>query len=571
LIRTVATVALADRAARDPALVGVKAAQLAAATGAGLPVLPGWVIPLEASSDAVARGVGVLEGRSGGPAAYLAAMESAMPVDLAEELFLRAASEDRLLVVRSSTLLDDDGRWSGAFTSYLGVGASDLATAVRGCWASGFSTDALARCRETGIEVETLRIGVLVQPFLAFEVGGTARVLRDGTVVVTAAPGGPAGVVGGRGGLEVIVGVDRRVLEALEGAIRASTVDAAAALARRAVEVFGAGVIEWGAMGDDISLLQVGRTPPERAAVARPSRPVTIPVRIPAEAERLARLVTAFPGPLGDDLVLPWSLGSGDVPEAERIEVDDPGSALREARATGSELAAEVWKTSSAGAQERAAAVSRLLLEGRVVEACHEIRDLAGPDTAAARRVVGLLLGVGAFLADARVLPSALLVWRLTVSEIERAVAGDRPSLRRGPGRWEPFVADVVRSRGLHASGTPVSPGIGAGRHFPLRGLRGMGRPGPREVLVTPLPLPHLAPLLWHSAAVVSIGGSSGAHLFEVARSLGVPAVIGVDPSASGGGVGSLVAVDGDSGVVSILPPGGTPSLPSHDDAQAMV
>nr|MBA3363872.1 hypothetical protein [Actinomycetota bacterium] len=202
-----APVAIAHREARDPAHVGVKAAALAAASGAGLPVIPGWVIPLDASSDAIARGRGALEVGSGA-SGYLAAMESVVPADLTEELTRRAAPDDRRLVVRSSTLLDDDGRWSGAFTSYVGVGASDLATAVRGCWASAFSTDALARCRETGIEVETLRIGVLVQSFLAFEVGGTARVRPDGTVAVSATRGGPAGVVGGRDGLEMIVGVD---------------------------------------------------------------------------------------------------------------------------------------------------------------------------------------------------------------------------------------------------------------------------------------------------------------------------------------------------------------------------
>jgi len=567
-----APVLLDDRVARDPTHVGVKAARLAAAAAAGLPVLAGRVLPSEASSDAVARGSGALQTGSAAPAAaYLAAMESSVPGRLAEELVPRPARDDQLLVVRSSTLLDDDGRWSGAFTSYVGVGASDLATAVRGCWASAFSADARARCRETGTEVGSLRIGVLVQPFLAFEVGGTARVREDGTVVVTAAPGGPAGVVGGHGGLEVIVGVDGRIVEGLDdAAIGLATIEAAASLARRAAETVAAGVIEWGAIGREVSLLQIGPAPPAKSTFLQPSRGATIPVRVPVDAERLARLVTDFPGPLGDELVLPWAFGAGGVPEAEPIRVDDPAQALREARASADELAAEVWGAAPSVAGDRAAAVSRLLLAGRVSDGCREIRRLPAPDMAAACRVVGLLRGLGAFLADAGVLPSALLVWRLTASELEGAIAGARPSLRRGPGRWEPFAADVVRSRGLHATGNPVSPGIAAGHLHPLRELRAMGRPGPRDVLVTPLPLPHLAPLLWHSAALVSTGGSSGAHLFEVARSLGVPAVIGVDPATSGE-AGSLVAVDGNSGVVSILPPGGPSSLPSHDDAQAMV
>ena len=72
----VSPVALTDRAARDPARVGVKAARLAAAAAAGLPVLHGWVLPSEASWDAIRRGVEALETGSGTPAAYLEAMES---------------------------------------------------------------------------------------------------------------------------------------------------------------------------------------------------------------------------------------------------------------------------------------------------------------------------------------------------------------------------------------------------------------------------------------------------------------------------------------------------------------
>ena len=564
-------VALADRAARDPVLVGVKAARLAAAASAELPVLSGLVIPLDASSDAVARGRAALEVGSGA-SGYLAAMESVVPAHLAEELLRRAAADGRPLVVRSSTPLDDDGRWSGAFASYLGVGASDLTTAVRGCWASAFSVDALARCRETGFEVGSVRIGVLVQPFLAFETGGTARLRPDGTVAVTAAPGGPAGVVGGRQGFEMIVGVDGRVAEGSGRApLRPGTVEAAAALARRAGDAVPAGVIEWGAIGDELFLLQIGPVPPGARAFSPPPDEASMPARLPVATERLARLVTAFPGPLADELILPWALGSGDVPEGDRIDVGDPASALREARALANGLAADVWRTPPGEAIERTVAVARSMLAGRVSDACRWIRDLPAPDTTVARRLVGLLRGVGALLADARILPSADLVWRLTVSEIVEAIAGARPSLRHGPGRWEPFVADVVRSRGLHATGTSVAPGIAAGRPHLLRELRAIGHPGPREVLVTQLPLPHIAPLLWHSAALVSIGGSSGAHLFEVARSLGVPAVIGVDPAVFGGGAGSLVAVDGESGVVSILPPPGTPSSPSRDDARAMV
>ena len=140
-------------------------------------------------------------------------------------------------VVRSSTALDDDGRWSGAFASYLGIEPGDLPTAVRGCWASAFSVDALGRCAEAGVDVATLRVAVLVQPFLRLDAGGTARVRDDGRVDVAFAPGGPSGVVAGRrGGRDVSVGADGIVGET-ESGIPAATVSAAAGLALRAAGI----------------------------------------------------------------------------------------------------------------------------------------------------------------------------------------------------------------------------------------------------------------------------------------------------------------------------------------------
>jgi phosphohistidine swiveling domain-containing protein len=90
---------------------------------------------------------------------------------------------------------------------------------------------------------------------------------------------------------------------------------------------------------------------------------------------------------------------------------------------------------------------------------------------------------------------------------------------------------------------------VGAGRPVAIDpGVEAM--PPPRRVLVVPAAVPQLAPFLWEAAGLVAGSGSEGAHLFEVARSLGVPAVIGVelDPSADG-----VVAVDGDAGTVSEL------------------
>ena len=552
--------ALDDPAARDPAVVGVKAAGLAAAADAGLPVLPGWILPLEASTAAIAAGARALE-TAGRPSAYLAAMEAAVPSQLPPS---GVTDGGRGFVVRSSTALDDDGRWSGAFASYLGIESGDLPTAVRGCWASAFSGDALVRCAEAGVDVDSLRVAVLVQPFLRLDAGGTARVRDDGRVDVSVAPGGPSGVVAGRrGGCDVSVGADGRIVGETETGIPAATVSAAAGLVRRAAGSVAATTIEWGAVDDEIYLLQIGPAGPAEAPPADPQPRIRARFApVPAGAERVARLVTAFPGPLGDELVLPWALGSTDASAVDQIGADpvgvaDPTSALTEARALADQTTAEVWSVPPLLARERAADVTRLLLRGRVTDGVRAIAGLGAPDLDVARRIVGLVRAVGEFLSGAGLLPSPQLVWRLTGEEVDRAIAGTPPALRSGPGRWEPFVADVVRARGRGSQALPVSPGIGAGRPRPLRRLRSLDRPGPREVLVAPLPLPHLAPLLWHCAALVTAGGTSGAHLFEVARSLGVPAVIGPEIGADAdtlGESGSLVAVDGDTGRVSILP-----------------
>ena len=73
-------------------------------------------------------------------------------------------------------------------------------------------------------------------------------------------------------------------------------------------------------------------------------------------------------------------------------------------------------------------------------------------------------------------------------------------------------------------------------------------------MLVAARPVPQIAPLLWGCAGLVTTEGSAGAHLFEVARSLGVPAVTGLEMGEAGAAApGSLVAVDGDRGAIAVL------------------
>jgi hypothetical protein len=121
--------------------------------------------------------------------------------------------------------------------------------------------------------------------------------------------------------------------------------------------------------------------------------------------------------------------------------------------------------------------------------------------------------------------------------------------LRRGVGRWEPFLASVVLGNGTRIEGIAASSGVGAG--VVTRPDVGPGGPiPPRSVIAGGQPVPNLAPLLWDAAAIVTETGSPAAHLFESARALRVPAVCGVTIPAGDW----IVAVDGQDGVVAMIP-----------------
>jgi phosphohistidine swiveling domain-containing protein len=177
-------------------------------------------------------------------------------------------------------------------------------------------------------------------------------------------------------------------------------------------------------------------------------------------------------------------------------------------------------------------------------------------DDTRARRLLSLANGLGQRLVADGILGHPQQLWRLTEEELGRAVRqGVRPPTRLGPSRWDPFVYGVVQDAGCDLRGVPTVPGIGVGRPCLVGPTRSWAAPAPRQVLAVRSPLPHLAPMLWGSAGLVSEHGSTGAHLFEVARSLGVPAITGVRlPSDLG--EEPLVAVDGAAGSVWVLPEG---------------
>ena len=216
------------------------------------------------------------------------------------------------IIARSSSPLEADPRWSGAFSSVAEVGPDDVTAAIRSCWASAFAVDPLKRLDACGLPPEALELGVLLQPEIRPVAGGVARVTRhrrgrrrrgDGgrCAAVIPAPCCPAGPTArpplsgfpspldgaaplpsrltwrrptspvrhqpGQSGRP-----DQRSDGGLAALIGTATVAAVADLAHRAWRLLGDDVIEWATDGGGIWLLQSQRSaagPADAAPVSR--------------------------------------------------------------------------------------------------------------------------------------------------------------------------------------------------------------------------------------------------------------------------------------------------------------
>lgn len=543
---------LDDPRARDVQVAGAKAAGLARALACGLPVLAGHVVPVETLAAVIATGAAVLD-RSPA-AARLAVAGARIDSDTVRELRDVCTGFPHDAIVRSSSPQESDPAWSGAFTTYHAVGPEDLETALLGCAASVFSRDVVGRCRELGLHESELGLAALVQPWLPLHGGGVATMDAEGAVSVHGVQGDPASLVAGRlQGVRAVVGPDGEVIgDATMDRLGSGVASEVAALTRRVHAEIGERGIEWGVAEGRLWLLQVRRPPAVPlilTRVAAPTRPPTIVER------RLAHLASRYPGPMGEVTVLPWAIALGSPPSTSPIAVADPSSALREILAISSALGAAVWGAEAEAAGRCWPDLARDLLAGTPGRSTlPDLDGLRPPDPAAAARVIGLMAGLGEALVARGSLSHPEAVWRLTPNDAERVVGHPayRPPFLQGADRWEPFVARVALSGSSTCTGIAASPGIGAGRAHAL--VAGAGRPGPRAVLVASRPVPQIAPLLWGCAGLVTSEGSEGAHLFEVARSLGVPAVTGLCLDVPGTEAPStFLAVDGDHGTVAVL------------------
>jgi phosphohistidine swiveling domain-containing protein len=470
-------------------LIGAKAARLARAARAGLAVLPGWVVPVAEGRPALGAGLAAV--RQGRPAAARrAVLGHRLDDGLAAELRDAVAGLGGRVIARSSSPLEADPRWSGAFSSVAEVGPDDVVGAVRSCWASAFAVDPLNRLEACGLPPEALELGVLLQPEIRPVSGGVARVTGTG-------PAGGAGVT-----VEGVRGHPGALLSGwAEGAAaRVPLPDSTA--------VTGQPAAGW---------LPAGPVPGAPAQPGGPGQPDDGGLAAligPAAAAAAAALAGCAWRLLGDDII-EWA-------------ADDRG----------------IWLLQS----QRSGAAAR----GAVPEPL----TAAEPGAAAAG-------GAGAgreATAGAAAVPEP------------GSWAGGLPTTRAPM----PLLAATVLGRGEHVPGRPGAPGTAAGR---LVAVRPHERPAggcADAILLVDQPVPALAPLLFAVRGVIARTGAAGSHLAEVARSLGVPMVLGCRPERVTGTPAVpdgafLAAIDGSTGDVALLPViGAGPAAPPGSGVSAL-
>jgi hypothetical protein len=526
----------------DPDRVGAKSASLARAKRAGLPVLPGLVVESLASRGHMALGAATLPTRGSGGARLAI---TSRPIGFADELVTAACSISDSLVARSSTLLESSGEWSGAFTSYVDVAPDQLPKAVVGCWASAFTVAALQRQEAAGTTPGSLDMAVLVQPFLDATVGGTAELAANGSTVVRAVKGSPAPLLQGW-----VKGVEGRADpdgswygQDLIDLVGISALNRVRDSLSRAYAIMGSNHCEW-AIDEEPWILQLD-------VLRRPDPAPPLPnIEIPADLMPTIRALVSAPGRLGEELVLPWALGG--IPQHDASPDLIPQVDVRATKKLAQTLTSQVWGMDHARASMQARRLLDRLKGSEPHKSVDRIRSLNRPNPELSRDLLARIAALQTRMVESGAAPDTQAAWHLSLSDIVEVLNGHA---RRAPNRvgrqpWEPLIASAVLEHGTRHHGSPAASGIGAGIRMRADNP-GKAMLTHRGVISASQPLASLAQLLWDAAGLVTRGGSPAAHLFESARSLGIPAVCGVD---LGGDQDQIVAVDGYSGVVATLP-----------------
>jgi pyruvate, water dikinase len=116
------------------------------------------------------------------------------------------------------------------------------------------------------------------------------------------------------------------------------------------------------------------------------------------------------------------------------------------------------------------------------------------------------------------------------------------------------LVVDDIWKRQSRLRGQPAGAGWASGRACVVNCECELSRVAPGAVLVTKMAGPALSQVLAGVAGVVAELGGSTSHLASLARERGIPMVLGVADATLSIPDGSMVAVDGVSGIVRWMP-----------------
>lgn len=559
--RVARLVRLDEAEAQDPALVGAKASRLATARARGLPVLNGLVIPLDVSLPVVRAGEAALRSTDNSGAAR-SAVYNHPPPSLLRDAAQEAQRLGNSLVVRSSSQAEAQGIWAGAFSSYLGVRPEELVRGVMGCWASVFSPGTLKRGEVTGIPPLRIGMAVLIQPEIRPTCGGVATLTDDGAVTVAGVLGHPAGLVAGWETGRLAIVDARGEVRGDASPLGSRLLGEIADLTRATAEKIRCNHIEW--MVDHRGTVHLVQAQPKVDTRLQPTdRPAPEPApRMDPWTGDAVRMMIRYPGPVGERLIWPWAIGLEDLSPARNGQTRrSVATLIAEVREGAALLTSQRW-----GGNASPVDLDRAWSALRVGDAL-PLRDLVARHRRIDRRLAADLLRnlreSGQALTAAGVIPHSGWIWHLDPDNLRRPHSGEQSPIRRvGATNWDAWIYSVIDSRGERMAGVPAAGGWGAGRVRFIHDAEDAARFSPREVIATSVPVGNLAPLLWNAAGLITAEGSPGAHLFEVAEWLAVPALCGVDISRWTGDDpenplprdGLIVAVNGDRGHITRLP-----------------
>jgi phosphohistidine swiveling domain-containing protein len=161
-----------------------------------------------------------------------------------------------------------------------------------------------------------------------------------------------------------------------------------------------------------------------------------------------------------------------------------------------------------------------------------------------------------AFVVDpAAMLPtiSERLAWHAELSALEPpyiVAAGAVPPVTTWARRTEPNVP--VAQSGEVLTGLAACPGLATGRARVIHDPAQCADLEPGEILVAPMTDPGWTPLFSSAEAVVVDVGSTMSHAAIVSRELGIPCVLGVQHASVRIKTGTLLTVDGTTGLVTV-------------------